>query len=122
MDLSLTVIGVPVTPAISTNPGLPILEDTVLTLTCSATSTSTLPNNLPSDLHPIMEYSWQRDNSDIPTDGRHTVSGTDGNTLTIDKVLRDDNQKPYKCTAQEAGSRESNSKELMVNVYCKYIP
>ena len=119
MYLLLAVIGVPATPAISTNPVLPVLEDTVLTLTCSATSTSTLPNNLPSDLHPIMGYSWQRDSTDIPTDGRHTVSGTDGNTLTINKALRDDNQKPYKCTAPEAGSRESNNKELMVVVYCK---
>ena len=113
-------IGIPMSPSITQSSSNPV-EKTIFTMTCDADSTSTYPSNLPTDQRPIMEYRWQRDNTDLPTDGRHTVSGTAGNTLTIDKVQRDDHQKLYTCRAQETGSRESSSKDITVKVLCEYF-
>ena len=87
-------------------------------MTCSARSTTILPDNLPSDLKPIMEYRWQRDNNNLTNDGRHIVSD---NTLTINKVQRQDNKITYRCIAQESGSKLKRSKSLTLDVRCKYI-
>ncbi|KAK2139183.1 hypothetical protein LSH36_1965g00001 [Paralvinella palmiformis] len=80
---------------------------------CSTRSTTILPNNLPSDLKPIMKYRWQRDNKSLSNDGRHIMSG---NTLTIDKLQIQDNSITYICIAQEYGSKFNNYREIKLNV------
>ena len=85
-------------------PGTPVLmratsevvENIILIMICSTRSTTILPNNLPSDLKPIMKYRWQRDNKSLSNDGRHIMSG---NTLTIDKLQIQDNSITYICIA-----------------------
>ena len=64
-----------------------------------------------------MKYRWQRDKQYLTNDDRHRVSG---NTLTIDKIQREDNKITYTCIAQESGSRLSRSKDITLNVMCKY--
>ena len=109
--------GVPTIPVISTSTSI-VKENNILKLRCSARSTTILPDNLPSDLNPTREYRWQRDNNNLINDGRHIVSG---NTLTIDKVQRQDNKIAYRCIAQESGSKYSNTKAITLNVLCKQI-
>ena len=92
----------------------------MFTIRCSARSKSILPSDLPTDLKPIMEYRWQRDKQDLTNDERHRVSGEAGNTLTIDKIQREDNKITYTCIAQEYGSKFSKSKDVTLNVMCKY--
>ena len=87
---------------------------------CSARSNTILPSDLPTDLKPIMEYRWQRDKQDLTNDDRHRVSGEAGNTLTIDKIQREDNKITYTCIAQESGSKFNTSKDVTLNVMCKY--
>jgi len=86
-------------------------------MTCSTRSTTILPDNIPSDLKPIMEYRWQRDNKNLTNDGRHILSG---NTLIIEKVQRQDNNITYRCIAQESGSKFSRNKDITLDVFCKY--
>ncbi|KAK2146327.1 hypothetical protein LSH36_616g04016 [Paralvinella palmiformis] len=83
---------------------------------CSTRSTTILTNNLPSDLKPIMEYTWQRDNKNRTNDGRHIMSG---NTLTIDKIQRQDNNITYKCIAQESGLKLNTYRDITLYVMYK---
>ena len=120
IQLIFTSTDVPDVPVISSSASLSdVVENTVIAMTCSARSTTTLPSNLPSDLKPVMEYQWQRNNRKLTNDGRHRVSG---NRLTIDKVQRQDNMVTYSCIAQESGSKLSRAKDIRLNVKCKYIP
>jgi len=93
-----------------------VKENNILKLRCSARSTTILSDNIPSDLNPIMEYRWQRDNNSLTNDGRHIMSG---NTLTINEIQRQDNKITYRCIAQESGSKYSNTKAITLNVLCK---
>ncbi|KAK2139077.1 hypothetical protein LSH36_2049g00034 [Paralvinella palmiformis] len=95
-----------------------VTENTILTLTCSASSTTIFPSNIPKDLSPKidMKYRWQRDNYDLPNDNRHRVNG---NKLIIDRIQRMDNNITYRCIAQELGSRLSNYKDITLNVMYK---
>ena len=96
-----------------------VTENTILTLTCSASSTTIFPSNISKDLSPKidMKYRWQRDNYDVPNDNRHRVNG---NKLIIDRIQIMDNNITYRCIAQELGSRLSNYKDITLNVICKY--
>ena len=116
-SVSIINTDIPGTPVITRSTS-EVVENRILTMTCSARSTTILPNNLPSDLKPIMEYRWQRDNKNLTNDDRHQMSDK---TLTIDNIQRQDNKITYRCIAHESGSRLSNYKDITLNVMCKYI-
>ncbi|KAK2140037.1 hypothetical protein LSH36_1505g00004, partial [Paralvinella palmiformis] len=107
-SVSIIYTDIPGTPVITRSTS-EVVENRILTMTCSARSTTILPNNLPSDLKPIMEYRWQRDNKNLTNDDRHQMSDK---TVTIDKIQRQDNKITYRCIAQESGSRLSNYKDI----------
>ena len=116
-SVSIIYTDIPGTPVITRSTS-EVVENRILTMTCSARSTTILPNNLPSYLKPIMEYRWQRDNKNLTNDDRHQMSDK---TLTIDKIQRQDNKITYRCIAQESGSKLKRSKSLTLDVRCKYI-
>ena len=69
-----------------------------------------------------MYYSWTVDNTDIVTDTKYTVGGTNGDTLTINNLQKDDRNKQFQCKSKDGDqSLEGVSTSVTIDVQCKLL-
>ena len=90
-----------------------IISGTFHSFTCSSVSTSTPAPGLP------LSYEWSVNHVRI-LDPRFAVAGTRGETLTLNKVQKQDNGTVLYCTVmEEKGLNSEMSDQEMLNVLCK---